>query len=119
MREGCSVANARQANAGGAVKKRFSAQRKMEAVSRLLKGESLETLSRELVVTAAKLSSWRDTFLSAGASALKSRESDSRDAEVSKLRAKVGELTMDNELLNEKIERLESDRPFAWRRSKR
>jgi outer membrane murein-binding lipoprotein Lpp len=91
----------------------------MEAVSRLLKGESLETLSRELVVTAANLSSWRDTFLAAGASALKSRESDSQDVEISQLRSKVGELTMDNELLNEKIDRLETDRPFAWRRSRR
>jgi outer membrane murein-binding lipoprotein Lpp len=113
------VGNARQADAGGGVKKRFSAQRKMDAVSRLLKGESLETLSRELVVTAANLSSWRDTFLAGGASALKSRESDSRDVEISKLRAKVGELTMDSELLNEKIERMEADRPFVWRRSKR
>jgi hypothetical protein len=113
------VGSARQTNSGAEVKKRFSAQRKMEVVSRLLKGESLETLSRELVVTAANLSSWRDTFLAAGASALKSRESDSQDVEISQLRSKVGELTMDNELLNEKIDRLETDRPFAWRRSRR
>ena len=100
-------------------KARFSTGRKVEAVSRLLKGESLETLSRELVVTAARLSQWRDTFLGGGGEALKSRASDSRDSEISKLQAKVGELTMDNELLNDKISRLESGRPFVLRRSKR
>ena len=35
---------------------RFTARRKSEAVIRLLKGEDLDTLSRELGVTAAKLS---------------------------------------------------------------
>ncbi len=41
-------------------------QRKRDAVLRLLRGEDLETLSRALGVTAATLSGWRDTFLSAG-----------------------------------------------------
>ena len=39
--------------------RRFSAQRKLAAVSRLLRGEPLETLARELNVTAARLSEWR------------------------------------------------------------
>ncbi len=45
---------------------RMSRQRKRDAVLRLLRGEDLETLSRTLGVTAATLSGWRDTFLSAG-----------------------------------------------------
>ena len=113
------MSGAKSADKGVERKARFSARRKMEAVSRLLKGESLESLSRELVVTAAKLSGWREAFLAAGAAALTSRNSDVRDGEVSKLRAKVGELTMDNELLHEKIAHLEPSRPFASRRSKR
>jgi len=36
-----------------------SAKRKFAAVLRLLRGEDLETLSRELGVTAATLSGWR------------------------------------------------------------
>ncbi len=42
---------------------RFSSKRKMEAVLRLLKGETLDAVSRDHGVTAAKLSEWRDEFL--------------------------------------------------------
>ena len=42
---------------------RFTARRKAEAVMRLLKGEDLDTVSRELGTTAARLSEWRDAFL--------------------------------------------------------
>ena len=44
---------------------------------------------------------------------------DARDEEIDRLRAKVGEITMDNELLYEKIAKMEADHPFARRRSKR
>ena len=78
---------------------RFSAPRKAATVLRLLRGESLELLARELGVTAATLAGWRDDFLAGGQAALKSRPADDRDEEIARLRAKVGELTMDNELL--------------------
>ena len=81
---------------------RFSSQRKTAAVLRLLRGEDLELVSRELGVTAATLAGWRDDFLAVG-----------RDDEIARLRAKVGELTMDNELL---LQRCRADRPFAPRR---
>ena len=42
---------------------RMSAGRKRAAVLRLLRGEDLELVSRELGVTAARPSQWRDTFL--------------------------------------------------------
>jgi hypothetical protein len=92
---------------------RFSSQRKTAAVLRLLRGEDLELVSRELGVTAATLSGWRDDFLAGGQAALKSRPADDRDDEIARLRAKVGELTMDNELL---LLRCRADRPFAPRR---
>ena len=44
---------------------------------------------------------------------------DARDAEIGRLKAKVGDLTMANELLEAKIERLETSRPLAPRRSRR
>ena len=72
---------------------RFSAPRKAATVLRLLRGESLELLSRELGVTAATLAGWRDDFLAGGQAALKSRPADDRDEEIARLRAKVGELT--------------------------
>ena len=71
---------------------RFSAPRKAATVLRLLRGESLELLARELGVTAATLAGWRDDFLAGGQAALKSRPTDDRDAEIARLRAKVGEL---------------------------
>ena len=99
--------------------RRMTAGRKRDAVLRLLRGESLEIVARELAVTAADLSGWRDAFLDAGAASLKSRARDDRDETIDRLRTKVGELTMDTELLYAKIERLEAGAPFAARRSKR
>ena len=95
---------------------RFSSQRKTAAVLRLLRGEDLELVSRELGVTAATLSGWRDDFVSGGQAALKSRPTDDRDDEIARLRAKVGERTMDNELL---LQRCRADRPFVPTRRKR
>ena len=100
----------------------MTAGRKRDAVLRLLRGEPLEIVARELAVTAADLSGWRDAFLDAGAARLKSRARDDRDATIDRLRTKVGELTMDSELLQAKIERLEAGGgggPFGARRSKR
>jgi transposase-like protein len=100
-------------------RRRMSARRKQEAVLRLLRGEALELVSRELGVTAAELSGWRDRVLSGGEASLKSRLADARDAEIDRLQAKVGELTMTAELLGAKIERLETHRPLGRRRSRR
>ena len=100
-------------------RRRMSARRKREAVLRLLRGEDLELVSRELGTTAAALSGWRDQFLAGGEASLKSRPADARDAEIGRLKEKVGELTMANELLGAKIEHSEAHRPLARRRSRR
>ena len=99
-------------------RRRMSAKRKQSAVLRLLRGEDLELVSRELAVPAAELSAWRDAFLAAGEASLKTRPADGRDAEIGRLKAKVGDLTMANELLATKIEHLEAGRPLARRRSR-
>lgn len=101
-----------------AAPKRFWAQHKTEAVLRLLRGEDIEMLSRELGVTAAKLSQWRDAFLAGGADGLKKR-SPAEDAEYKRLNEKIGEQTMEIELLREKIRLLEAKDPLAWRRSRK
>ena len=100
-------------------RRRMSAKRKQSAVLRLLRGEDLELVSRELCVTAAELSAWREMFLAAGEASLKTRPVDGRDVEIDRLKAKVGELTMAGELLEAKIERLEGGRPLTRRRSRR
>ena len=97
---------------------RFLAQRKSEAVLRLLGGEELELLSREYKVTAAKRSQWREAFLAAGQAGLRSSGSEGPSAQLEKLQAKVGELTMANDLLEHKIEHLERGRSLPARRSK-
>jgi hypothetical protein len=97
----------------------MSTKRKQSAVLRLLKGEPIELVSRELSVTAADLAAWRDAFLTAGEASLKTRPADERDAEIARLKGKVGDLTMSNELLEAKIEKLEGGRPLARRRSRR
>ena len=99
--------------------KRFSVRRKLAVVARLLRGEPLELVARETNVSVAKLTEWRDRALSGAATALKERERDDRDDEIARLKSKVGEITMDNELLYAKIEALEGKRPLARRRPKR
>ncbi|RXV59444.1 IS3 family transposase [Roseovarius sp. A46] len=103
--------------AGGA--KRFSAKRKLAAVQRLMRGESLDAVSREENVPVHRLTEWRDKVLMGAESALKERERDARDEEIARLQAKVGEITMDNELLYAKIDKLEGGRSLARRRSKK
>jgi hypothetical protein len=101
-------------------KGRFSFKRKQAAVLRLLRGEDLDTLSRELGITAARLSQWRDEFLAAGEAGLKSRQPDSRDEEIARLKEKVGELTMSLEVSREAGGRLQrqAPRPLDQRKSK-
>src|SRR3954452_11055609 len=93
-------------------RRRMSAGRKRNAVLRLLRGEDLELVSRGPGVTAAELSGWRDAFLTAGETSMRSRLADARDAEIGRLKAKVGELTMTAELLEAKIGHLETARPL-------
>jgi transposase len=59
---------------------RMSAKRKRDAVLQILRGEDLEIVSRDLGIIAAKLSSWRDSFLIAGKAAVKYRSGDERDS---------------------------------------
>ena len=58
--------------------KRFSVQRKMAIVARLLRGESLELVARETNVSIARLTEWRERALAGAATALKERERDDR-----------------------------------------
>lgn len=69
-------------------------------------------------MTAATLSQWRDTFLEAGESGLKPHPIK-EFVEVGRLREKIGEQAMENELLREKIAQLEQNRPLARGRSRK
>jgi transposase-like protein len=101
--------------------KRWSAKRKQEVVLRLLRGESLDVLSRETGQPAAVLSGWRDEFLEAGMAGLKRRTDDPKVAtleqELKRAQRLVGDLMMDKELLEMRIARHEGELPFPKRRS--
>src|SRR5690606_2730803 len=96
---------------------RFSSKRKADAVLRLLRGESLDDFSRELGVTAATLSRWRDDVLAACQACLKSRERTAADDEVLRLTVLVGDLTMRLELARVRARALETESPLPWRKS--
>ena len=96
----------------------MSRQRKTAAVLRLLRGEDLETVSRELGVTAATLTGWQDAFLAGGEAALATRAAPGEELESERLKAKLGAALIERDLLNEKIALLEAGRPFARRRRK-
>jgi len=103
------------ASAGGG---RWSAKRKVSVILELLRGADLETTSRKHRVTAATLSGWRDRFLVGGEAGLKTREIDVDDEEKRRLKSVVASVSVENELLREKIARLENGRPLAFWKSK-
>jgi len=97
---------------------RWSTKRKMSVVLELLRGADLEATSRKHRVTIATLTQWRDRFLAGGEGGMKSREVDVDEEENRRLKSVVANLSVDNELLREKIVRLESNRPLAFWKSK-
>lgn len=95
---------------------RWSANRKKEAVLRLMRGEPVDALSRELGVEIYRLEEWREKALQGIDTALKARENDPLTAELDAAKRRIGEISMENELLREKIRK---QFPLARGRSKR
>jgi transposase-like protein len=94
----------------------MSRQRKTAAVLRLLRGEDLETVSRNFGVTAATLSGWRDAFLTAGEAALSTKPGGGEELENDRLKARLGQALIERDLLAEEIAILEAGRPLGRRR---
>jgi len=94
---------------------RWSVARKREVVLRLLRGESAELLSQELSVPIYKLEQWREKADAALDGALKERESDPASGELAAAMQRIGELSMEVELLRARIGR---PGPLARRRSR-
>src|SRR5256885_7761125 len=88
---------------------RMSRQRKSAAVLRLLRGEDLETVSRELGVTAATLTSWHDAFLAAGEAALTTRAVAGEELQSDRLKTKLRAGLIEPEPPNEKNPLLADD----------
>jgi transposase len=84
---------------------RWSAARKREVVLRLMRGESAELLSRELGVPVFRLERWRQKAEAALEDALKEREADPADGQLAAAMQRIGELSMEVELLRARIAR--------------
>jgi len=95
---------------------RWSARRKREIVLRLLRGESLEAVSREIGVEVYRLEAWRDRALNGIDLALKDRQDDPLMGELNAAMKHIGELSMEVELLRKENE---LHRPFGRRRSRK
>lgn len=105
-----------ESSAGRAGAGRWSAPRKVSVILELLRGADLESTSRKYRVTVATLTAWRDEFLTHGEAGLKSREVAVEDEESRRLKSVVANLSVDNELLREKIAKLEGGLPLARRK---
>lgn len=95
--------------------RRWSVGRKREVVLRLLRGESAEDLSRELGVPSYRLERWHERALSGIDGSLREREGDAVSEELAAAMKRIGELTMENEVLRTRVEHVG---PLARRRSR-
>ncbi len=96
---------------------RWTAKRRVALVVSILKGEtSVAEAARKHALTVAEVEDWRDRFLLGAENALRSRPKDEealRDEEIKKLKQKVGELVLDNDILKEALK----GRPFDGKTS--
>ena len=102
--------------AGGEREVRWSTRRKEGVVMRLLRGESLDLLARETGQPAGRISAWREEFLAAGREGLKARPAPIEDVALREAQRKVGELSMEVDILQALLER--KGHPQFPRRSK-
>jgi len=96
--------------------KRWSAKRKAEVVLRLLRGEDIDEVSRAVGVAIHQLHQWREEALLNLEEGFKQRVNDPRDVQLSRAKERIGELSMEVELLREKAAK---KGPLALRRSKK
>jgi len=95
---------------------RWTVTRKREVVRRLLRGGPVELLSRQLGVEIFRLGRWREKAIGGIDASLKQRKGDPVQAELDSAMKRIGELTMQVELLEAKTE---TSGPLGRRRSRR
>jgi hypothetical protein len=94
---------------------RWSLSRKREVVLRLIQGEPVEDLSRQLGLPVWKLEEWRQRGLAGINAGLRERDDDPKERALAEAHRRIGALSMENELLRT---RLEKPGPLARRRSR-
>ena len=98
---------------------RWSTGRKRDVVLRLLRGESLEALSREVGVEIYRLEAWRARAVAGLEHGLKKRQGEPLAEALDAAKRHIGELSMENELLRARARAAEQRLPLAMRRSRR
>ena len=84
---------------------RWTAKRRVALVLSVLKGETaVAEAARKHGLTVAEIEQWRDRFLLGAENALRARPKDEealREEEIKRLQRKIGELTMDLDIVKE------------------
>ena len=85
--------------------KRWTTKRRSALVLEILRGETTAAeAARKHGLTVAEVEEWKERFLSGAENALRSKPLDEealKDAEIKRLKQKVGELVMDMDILKE------------------
>jgi len=84
---------------------RWSRARKRDVVLRMLRGESLDALSRELAVEIYRLEEWREQALAGLDAGLRAQKTDPAELRLAEAHKRLGEALMENELLRERCRR--------------
>ena len=115
-----SAEGARSATGGepgaAAEVRRWSVGRKKEVVLRLLRGEPVDAVSREVAVPIYKLERWRDRALAGIDAGLKERENDPVERQLDEANRRIGELVMEVEIMQKERR---AKHPLVGRRSSR
>jgi transposase-like protein len=99
-----------------AVRMRWTADKKADAVLRLLKGETLDAVSRDLGIPGHELETWRSEFIAQGKEGLRSKPRTQDDRKLDEAQKVIGRLTMEVSILKAAME-LKNKRSFPHRRS--
>jgi len=81
---------------------RWSVRRKLAVIMRLLRGESLDAVSRDTGLPTHRLHRWRERALAGMEASLKDRGGDPQEVLLEQYHAKIAELVMENDLLKKK-----------------
>jgi transposase-like protein len=93
---------------------RWTAKRRVTLVVSILKGEtSAAEAARKHGLTIAEVEDWREKFLLGAENALRNRPRDEealKDEQIKKLKQKIGDLVLDNDILQEALKPYPLDR---------
>lgn len=98
--------------------KRWTAKRRTALVLEIIRGETTaKEAARQHDLKVSDIQHWHDTFLGAGENGLKSKpkeEMELKNRQIRKLKEKIGDLVMKQEIFEELQRRWDADHPFGF-----